>query len=225
MEQAVLDDIINRLLEVRSRPGKQVQLSEAEIRQLCGVAREIFLQQPNLLELEAPIKICGSTHEAHYFLLHFAPINESPSDNTYAFLNSLYSFTFLRVQATTATTPSSLNNFATAIPSPLFPSFIKVSLNNPHHQSFLLSKAKTMTEMVEGYKFCFPHFNHPQHSILQSQAMEVVITNTKFSFAGLSPCYCLSGFIPNHKPMFVFLPPFLQLLKGSFILSLWELQG
>ncbi|MCI04228.1 serine/threonine-protein phosphatase PP1, partial [Trifolium medium] len=58
MEQAVLDDIINRLLEVRSRPGKQVQLSEAEIRQLCGVAREIFLQQPNLLELEAPIKIC-----------------------------------------------------------------------------------------------------------------------------------------------------------------------
>lgn len=59
MEQAVLDDIINRLLEVRSRPGKQVQLSEAEIRQLCAAAREIFLQQPNLLELEAPIKICG----------------------------------------------------------------------------------------------------------------------------------------------------------------------
>jgi len=59
MEQAVLDDIINRLLEVRSRPGKQVQLSETEIRQLCSTAREIFLQQPNLLELEAPIKICG----------------------------------------------------------------------------------------------------------------------------------------------------------------------
>lgn len=60
MEQAVLDDIINRLLEVRSRPGKQVQLSETEIRQLCSTAREIFLQQPNLLELEAPIKICGN---------------------------------------------------------------------------------------------------------------------------------------------------------------------
>ena len=59
MDQAVLDDIINRLLEVRGRPGKQVQLSESEIRQLCVVSREIFLQQPNLLELEAPIKICG----------------------------------------------------------------------------------------------------------------------------------------------------------------------
>lgn len=60
IDPALLDDIINRLLEVRSaRPGKQVQLSEAEIRQLCVVSREIFLQQPNLLELEAPIKICG----------------------------------------------------------------------------------------------------------------------------------------------------------------------
>jgi serine/threonine-protein phosphatase PP1 catalytic subunit len=59
MEQAVLDDIIKRLLEVRGKPGKQVQLSESEIRQLCVVSREIFLQQPNLLELEASIKICG----------------------------------------------------------------------------------------------------------------------------------------------------------------------
>ncbi|KAF2307004.1 hypothetical protein GH714_023232 [Hevea brasiliensis] len=58
MDQAVLDDIIRRLLEVRGKPGKQVQLSEAEIRQLCVVSREIFVQQPNLLELEAPIKIC-----------------------------------------------------------------------------------------------------------------------------------------------------------------------
>ena len=61
MEQPVLDDIINRLLEVRGRPGKQVQLSESEIRQLCSASREIFLQQPNLLDLQAPIKICGIT--------------------------------------------------------------------------------------------------------------------------------------------------------------------
>ncbi|EEC74934.1 hypothetical protein OsI_10897 [Oryza sativa Indica Group] len=60
MDAVLLDDIIRRLLEVRTaRPGKQVQLSESEIRQLCTVSREIFLSQPNLLELEAPIKICG----------------------------------------------------------------------------------------------------------------------------------------------------------------------
>lgn len=60
IDPVVLDDIINRLLEFRqARTARQVQLSESEIRQLCAASREIFLQQPNLLELEAPIKICG----------------------------------------------------------------------------------------------------------------------------------------------------------------------
>jgi len=58
--EADLDSIIDRLLEVRgSRPGKQVQLLEAEIRYLCTKAREIFISQPILLELEAPIKVCN----------------------------------------------------------------------------------------------------------------------------------------------------------------------
>lgn len=60
MEESLLNDIIDRLLDVRNgRPGKQVQLTEAEIKQLCMTAKEIFMGQPNLLELEAPIKICG----------------------------------------------------------------------------------------------------------------------------------------------------------------------
>lgn len=60
MDSLALDDIINRLLDVRHRPGKQVQLSEFEIKHLCVKSREIFLKQPNLLELDAPIKICGT---------------------------------------------------------------------------------------------------------------------------------------------------------------------
>lgn len=75
-----LDSVIDRLLEgelasnrascrpraspdhvtVRgNRPGKPVQLQEYEIKYLCTKAREIFINQPILLELEAPIKICG----------------------------------------------------------------------------------------------------------------------------------------------------------------------
>lgn len=42
-----------------SRPGKIVQMTEAEVRGLCIKSREIFLSQPILLELEAPLKICG----------------------------------------------------------------------------------------------------------------------------------------------------------------------
>ena len=50
----------DRLLAVRGcRPGKTVQMTEAEVRSLCLKSREIFLSQPILLELEAPLKICG----------------------------------------------------------------------------------------------------------------------------------------------------------------------
>ena len=52
--------MIKTFIVVRgSRPGKNVQLSENEIRGLCLKSREIFLSQPILLELEAPLKICG----------------------------------------------------------------------------------------------------------------------------------------------------------------------
>lgn len=59
MERGVLEDIIRRLLE--GKGGKQVQLSESEIRQLCVNARQIFLSQPNLLQLRAPVRICGTS--------------------------------------------------------------------------------------------------------------------------------------------------------------------
>ncbi|KAK6935448.1 Serine-threonine protein phosphatase, N-terminal, partial [Dillenia turbinata] len=59
MDESLLDDIIRRLLDAKNgRTPKQVHLTEAEIRQLCVASKEIFLSQPNLLELEAPIKIC-----------------------------------------------------------------------------------------------------------------------------------------------------------------------
>lgn len=55
-----IDHIIEQLLAVRgARPGRQVNLTENEIRWLCIKSREIFISQPVLLELEAPIKICG----------------------------------------------------------------------------------------------------------------------------------------------------------------------
>ncbi|KAL9998249.1 putative protein-serine/threonine phosphatase [Helianthus debilis subsp. tardiflorus] len=69
MDPAALDRIIERLIEVRSnKPGKLVQLSEAEIKQLCVVSRDIFINQPNLLELEAPIKICVCSKWGSYFI-------------------------------------------------------------------------------------------------------------------------------------------------------------
>ena len=53
-----------------SRPGKNVQLTENEIRGLCLKSREIFLSQPILLELEAPLKICG---KCSFFIINVFP--------------------------------------------------------------------------------------------------------------------------------------------------------
>lgn len=67
MESATLNRIINRLLEIGSRSGKQLLLSETEITQLCLASREIFLRQPNLLEIDAPIYICGFSFSPFFF--------------------------------------------------------------------------------------------------------------------------------------------------------------
>jgi serine/threonine-protein phosphatase PP1 catalytic subunit len=58
--EADLDTIIEQLLSARgSRPGRQVNLSENDVKWLCVKSKEVFTNQPVLLELEAPIKICG----------------------------------------------------------------------------------------------------------------------------------------------------------------------
>ena len=65
-----LSCILRRLLERtnaafystvrRHRPGRSVDLEEYEIKYLCVKSQEIFMNQPMLLELEAPLKICGT---------------------------------------------------------------------------------------------------------------------------------------------------------------------
>ncbi|KAF7293915.1 Serine/threonine-protein phosphatase [Mycena chlorophos] len=68
------------------RPGKTVQLAEHEITYLCRASREVFLQQPILLELEAPIKVCGDTHGQYYDLLRLFEYGGFPPESNYLFL-------------------------------------------------------------------------------------------------------------------------------------------
>ena len=85
-----------------SRPGKPVQLEEYEIKYLCLTARDIFINQPILLELEAPIKICGTCtafslvtqltyrsgdiHGQYYDLLRLFEYGGFPPEANYLFL-------------------------------------------------------------------------------------------------------------------------------------------
>jgi len=82
-----VDSILQRLLEVRgTHSGGPVMLSEAEIRGLCMKAREIFISQPILLELQAPIKICGDIHGQYYDLLRLFEYGGFPPEANYLFL-------------------------------------------------------------------------------------------------------------------------------------------
>ncbi|KRF98218.1 serine/threonine-protein phosphatase beta isoform isoform X2 [Drosophila tropicalis] len=82
-----VDSLIQRLLEMRScRTGKQVQMTEAEVRGLCLKSREIFLQQPILLELEAPLIICGDIHGQYTDLLRLFEYGGFPPAANYLFL-------------------------------------------------------------------------------------------------------------------------------------------
>ncbi|XP_058978419.1 serine/threonine-protein phosphatase beta isoform isoform X1 [Musca domestica] len=72
---------------VRScRTGKSVQMSESEVRGLCLKSREIFLQQPILLELEAPLIICGDIHGQYTDLLRLFEYGGFPPAANYLFL-------------------------------------------------------------------------------------------------------------------------------------------
>lgn len=83
----IIDAIIKKLLETKaSKPGKLVNLSENELKILCGLSREIFISQPILLEIEAPIKICGDIHGQYYDLLRLFECGGFPPEVNYLFL-------------------------------------------------------------------------------------------------------------------------------------------
>ncbi|KAH9626641.1 hypothetical protein KSS87_001101 [Heliosperma pusillum] len=87
MEEGLVDEIIRRLVEAKNgRTVRPVNLQESEIRQLCIASKDIFLSQPNLLELEAPIKICGDVHGQYSDLLRLFEYGGLPPEANYLFL-------------------------------------------------------------------------------------------------------------------------------------------
>ena len=61
-------------------------IPESEIRKLCLAAREVFMQQPMLLELQAPVQILGDIHGQFYDLLRHFESTGYPPDSNYLFL-------------------------------------------------------------------------------------------------------------------------------------------
>lgn len=84
---AVADGMIAKLLEARGKPpGTQVHLEEADVRALVVEAREVFMSQAALLELEAPVKLVGDIHGQYYDLLRLFEYGGFPPEANYVFL-------------------------------------------------------------------------------------------------------------------------------------------
>lgn len=82
-----IQSIAQRLLGLRgSPPGTLASLAENEIKLLCQKVRPILLAQPMLLELEAPLKICGDIHGQFTDLLRLFEYGGFPPESNYLFL-------------------------------------------------------------------------------------------------------------------------------------------
>jgi serine/threonine-protein phosphatase PP1 catalytic subunit len=83
-----LDDMIQRLLDAAytGKVTKTVCLKNAEIVAVCTAAREVFLGQPSLLELNAPVKIVGDIHGQYTDLIRMFEMCGFPPNSNYLFL-------------------------------------------------------------------------------------------------------------------------------------------
>eukprot|EP00331_Platyophrya_macrostoma_P020770 CAMPEP_0176468936 /NCGR_PEP_ID=MMETSP0127-20121128/39438_1 /TAXON_ID=938130 /ORGANISM="Platyophrya macrostoma, Strain WH" /LENGTH=305 /DNA_ID=CAMNT_0017862697 /DNA_START=233 /DNA_END=1150 /DNA_ORIENTATION=- len=86
IKDADVDKILEKMLAVKSKKDKTVKLTETEIKGLCYRARDILMTQPMLLELEAPLKICGDIHGQYGDLLRLFELSGSPPESNYLFM-------------------------------------------------------------------------------------------------------------------------------------------
>jgi len=86
-DESWIDGIIDTLLSARNKKaGTPVDLSQSDAMTLCNQTREICMSQPMLLELGAPIKICGDIHGQFHDLLRLFEYGGLPPESNYLFL-------------------------------------------------------------------------------------------------------------------------------------------
>lgn len=83
-----IDDMIQRLLDVgyTGKVSKSLCLKNAEIAGICQAAREVFLNQPTLVELSPPVKIVGDVHGQYSDLIRLFEMCGFPPAANYLFL-------------------------------------------------------------------------------------------------------------------------------------------
>ncbi|KAF8382150.1 hypothetical protein PRIPAC_71292 [Pristionchus pacificus] len=80
-------ELIQRVLRTTDpSKGLTTQVSAGEIAYICRLAHKLFLEQPSLIEIEAPVKICGDVHGQFADLLRLFNKTGFPPSSNYLFL-------------------------------------------------------------------------------------------------------------------------------------------
>lgn len=86
--------VASRTVQSRSRDGStgglgevsQAELTEEEVVYLVMESRRIFMSQPMLVEIAAPVRLCGDIHGQYHDLLRLFEVGGYPPDSNYMFL-------------------------------------------------------------------------------------------------------------------------------------------
>lgn len=79
MDHAKLDGWIERLMNCNP-------LKEAEVHELCGLAREILMKEQNVQPVKCPVTVCGDIHGQFHDLMELFSIGGKPPDTNYLFM-------------------------------------------------------------------------------------------------------------------------------------------
>ena len=78
------DTIIRKLLNFS--PNTRINITEEEIYFLCSTVQKIFEEQNMLIEINAPVIVCGDIHGQYYDLLRLIKLGGCPPKSNYIFL-------------------------------------------------------------------------------------------------------------------------------------------
>jgi serine/threonine-protein phosphatase PP1 catalytic subunit len=87
MDPDFLNLLIQKLLANETcKPGTRAGVTQDEISTLCNAIKPLFLSEPALLELSAPITVVGDTHAQYHDLLRIFEMTGHPPHTKYLFL-------------------------------------------------------------------------------------------------------------------------------------------
>jgi len=83
-----IENILDQLVRLKKRApqGQQLFLPQEKVYQMCDRATQIFMEQAMVLELQAPLNLCGDVHGQFHDLLRIFENGKYPPEANYLFL-------------------------------------------------------------------------------------------------------------------------------------------